>query len=208
MRFFFLLPTGDSSMISHTLVRACCAVALLAWPLAAPAQTVEPNLDPESGEYTIGLYADRQGSTELKIGEDVTSFEVFIGIDGDPERNFSGMALRLELPDFLENASAILWRPVEGLHEKELIWGNGGQVVFTACDAQTGDAPLMIGRFEVEVDPRFREATLQPQPHRQYGLSVQLCEQQGKWPKRLAEAVSMRVVRTTSFWDRVKSWFD
>lgn len=172
------------------------------------AQTIEPpSPDPSVGDYAIGFYADRSGTTEIRLDDETETFDVFIGLTGDPVQNFSAATFKLELPDFLELAGPILWRPIEGLHEKEEFLGNGGQVVFPICDAQSDDAPLVLGRFEVAVDPRFREADLAPLPHRQYGLGVQLCQQQGVWPKRDAEAIALHVVRPTSFWDRVTSWF-
>ena len=51
------------------------------------------------GHYTIGFYADEQGSSnELKIPKDATDFEVWIGVTGDSTRTFSGLAMSLDLP--------------------------------------------------------------------------------------------------------------
>ena len=191
------------------LVLLALLIASVLFPGRVRAQTIDgPSLDPSVGDYTVGLYADRAGSTELLLEKDDTTFDVFIGLTGDPVRNFSASAFKLELPDFLEPAGPILWQPIEGLKEREEFFGRGGQVVFSVCDVQPDDGPLILGRLPVAADPRFREATLEPLPHRQYGLSVQLCQQQGVWPKRDAEPVALHVKRHVSFWDRVTSWFD
>lgn len=173
------------------------------------AQTIDPMGDPDEGDYRIGLYANADGTgDEIRIGKDTETFTAYLGLSGDPVRVFSGAVFRLPLPDYLEPAGPVRWTPIPGLKEKEQIFEDGGQTLFLDCAAQEGDAPLILGRVDIRVDPRFREATLTPEPHLQFGMGVQLCEMNGAWPKRNAEAVGVRVVRTVSFWDRLTSIFD
>lgn len=188
-------------------------IASVLLPAHAWTQTAGPALeegDPDDGDYTIGYYADRAGSTQdIRLSKEDDRFELFIGLDGSPRRNFASAAFKIELPDFLEPGSAIYWNPIEGLKESELFFERGGQVVFAGCDEPDGDGPLILGRFVVEVDPRFREADLEPAAHDQHGLVMKLCQtNDGVYPERRADPLGLHVVRATSLWDRITGWFD
>ncbi|HKK71274.1 MAG TPA: hypothetical protein VKA86_08650 [Candidatus Krumholzibacteria bacterium] len=178
-------------------------------PVRAAAQNLGSDPDPDVGDYTIGLYADPEGSSRaIRLDDDDDTFTCYLGIRGDPAIEFSGMVLRIEMADFLEPAGPVVWKPLEGLQEKEIIFGEGAEILFLGCDRQPPDAPLILGHFEVAVDPRFREGTVEPLPHERYGLGVQLCNEGDVWPKRNADALPLRVERSVSFWDRVSNWFD
>jgi hypothetical protein len=192
----------------HLFVALVFAIVVLGGPHSA-AQTIGADPDPDVGEYTIGLYGDPEGTTrEVRLDADAERFTCYLGIRGEPAIDFSGMVLRIEMPDFLEPAGPVTWKPLEGLQEKEVLFEHGAEILFLGCDRQPPDRPLILGRFEVEVDPRFREGVIEPLPHERYGLGVQLCNEGDVWPKRNADPLPLRVERSVSFWDRVSSWFD
>ena len=192
------------------LVLSALLVASMLGPVRANAQTVEDLTDLDAGDYTVGLYADPDGtSREVALDSDADSFTAYIGLTGDPMKVFSGVAFRIELPDFLEPAGPIRWTPIQGLTEKERVLGEiGGQVVFTNCALQSGPKPFVLGRLELRVDPRFRTGTVAVLPHARHGLQVQLCGPNETWPKRNADPRALEVTRRTSLWDRITAWFD
>jgi len=183
--------------------------ASMLFPRGLRAQELPPN-DPEEGNFTVGFYADAEGSVSaIELGKDDTSFDLYIGLTGDVAQVFASAVFRIELPDYLEAGSAIFWQPIEGLKETERFFDDGGQVVFASCAAQpTPDAPLILGRFTVDVDPRFREAELKPEEHRSHGVGVKVCRPDKTYGPKTAEGVGVTVTRTTSFWDKVTAWFE
>lgn len=162
------------------------------------------------GHYTVGLYADRQGSsTELQISRDATEFEAWIGVSGDSTRVFSAVAMRLELPYGVELAGAIRWVPRSGLKEQGNLVDPGITVDFPhECAQQKGLAPVILGRVPLRILPGLNEATITPARHLRYGLSVELCSDERAWPKPYADPVPLEVRRKLSLWDRITGWFD
>ena len=162
------------------------------------------------GNYTIGFYSDFSASSRsiaLEKGQD--EFEAFIGITGDSTRVFSGVVFRLDLPPGVTMTGPAVWRPIAGLKQMEPMEGRGTQVTFNQeCVPQEGDAPVVIGRIPLRMDPDVQQAVIEPLDHVNFGLSVELCQPDRSWPKPFAEGLALTVERKRSFWDRVTSWFD
>lgn len=162
------------------------------------------------GHYTIGFYADESGSkNELKIPRDATEFEVWIGVTGDSTRTFSGLAMSLDLPYGVEINGPIIWKPRERLKTSGDVLDPGLTLMMNFdCAIQKGLSPVMLGRMSMSIQPGINEVVVAPSPHRQFGLSVELCFDDLAWPKPYAEAVPLKVKRDLSLWDRITGLFD
>lgn len=162
------------------------------------------------GNYTIGLYADREGTSRvltLPKGED--RFEAFIGITGDSTRVFSGLAFRVILPFGVTLDGPIVWQPLPGLKQYDAVEVKGTLVNFPeACVQSEGDIPVMVGRIPFRLAHEVERVTLEPVAHIEFGLSVELCLPDSSYPKPFAQGLDITVERSLSFWDRITSWFD
>lgn len=162
------------------------------------------------GNYTIGLYADLEGSSRtltLPKGED--RFEAFIGITGDSTRVFSGLAFRVILPFGVTLDGPIVWRPLPGLKQYDAVEVKGTLVNFPeACVRSRSNMPVMVGRIPFRLAPEIKRVTLEPVAHIEFGLSVELCLPDSSYPKPFAQGRGITVERSLSFWDRITSWFD
>lgn len=191
---------------------AALLLVALALPASALAQEREAYYDRNDipGSYTLGFYASPDGeSRELELGADQEEFELWFGITGDSTRSFSGIVFGLDLPPGVRMAGPIRWETVPGLKESGVIGENGVQVEFNQeCQSQVGTEPLMIARLPLAADPLLEEFELAPRKHRNFGLSVELCQPELSWPKPFAEAVPVKVTRKRSLWDRVKGMVD
>ena len=162
------------------------------------------------GHYTLGFYADERGSsTELELPKGEDTFEAWLGITGDSTRVFSSLVMRLDLPYGVELDGPVKWTPRSGLKESGDLLGDGMTVEFQFdCAQQKSPAPVMLGRVPFRMQPGVNEAVLTPAPHKQFGLSVEICSDDDAWPKPYADPVSLSVRRSRSFWDRLTGWFD
>ena len=59
----------------------------------------------------------------------------------------------------------------------------------------------------LRVSPEVGDFVVEPLAHRDYGLSVELCQDELGWPKPFADPISLDVRRKKSFWSRVRGWF-
>jgi hypothetical protein len=161
------------------------------------------------GSYTIGLYADFEGSSRRLIlpkGKD--RFEAFIGITGDSTRVFSGLAFRVALPDGVTLDGPIVWRPLPGLKQYDAVEQRGTRVNFhESCVQSEGDMPVMIGRIPFRLGPDVKRAKIEPAANIEFGLRVELCLPDS-YPKPSAQGLDITVERSLSLWDRITSWFD
>ena len=162
------------------------------------------------GDYTIGFYADEQGSgKDLKIPKEATEFEVWIGVTGDSTRTFSGLAMSIDLPYGVELNGPIIWKPRDRLKTSGDVVDPGLTLMMNFdCAIQKGIEPVILGRVSMSIQPGVNEVVIAPAPHRQFGLSVELCFDERAWPKPYAEAVSLKVKRDLSLWDRITGLFD
>jgi len=162
------------------------------------------------GHYTVGFYADERGSSsglELPDGQD--RFEAWLGITGDSTRVFSGLVMRLDLPYGVKLDGPIAWIPRTKLKETGSLLGDGMTLEFQYdCAQLKSAAPVMLGRVRFRMQPGVNEAMLTPAPHKEFGLSVELCSDDDGWPKPYADPVSLSVRRSRSFWDRLTGWFN
>lgn len=203
----------------HSLNLIFLVLILMAGTGTAGAQLLEP--EPEAaqgsydrhdvpGHYTVGFYADKNGSSsELELPDGVDTFDAWVGITGDSTRVFSSTVMRMELPYGVEIAGPIVWVPRSGLKESGELLGLGMMVEFQYdCAQQKSPAPVMLGRLPLRMQPGVNDATLTPLPHTRFGLSVELCSDPDAWPKPYADPVSLTVRRQRSFWDRLTGWFN
>lgn len=199
------------------------AFLLLAVAIPATGQLLEGPEDPKKkdtaayydrnavpGHYTIGFYSDETGSSkDLKIPKDATEFEVWIGVTGDSTRTFSGLAMSVELPYGVEPKGPIIWKPRERLKTQGELLDPGVTLSMTSdCAIQKGIGPVMLGRMVLSIQPGINDAVVAPAAHKQFGLSVELCYDERAWPKPYADAVSLKVKRDLSLWDRITGMFD
>lgn len=199
------------------------ALLLLAVALPATGQLLEEPAEPEKksgpayydrnaipGHYTIGFYSDETGSGgDLKIPKDATEFEVWIGVTGDSTRTFSGLAMSIELPYGIDLNGPIIWKPRDRLKTSGDLRSPGLTLMMNFdCAIQKGLGPVMLGRMSFSIQPGVNEVVLAPAPHRDFGLSVELCYDERAWPKPYAEAVPLKVKRDLSLWDRITGLFD
>lgn len=185
------------------------AAACIASPTRASTQTEEERRA-VPGNYTVGFYAGLETTTReivLPRGED--RFEVYIAVTGDSTRVFSGLVFRVELPRGLTMDGPIAWRPLPGLRQYDAVEEVGARVSFAeSCVQMIGDLPVVVGRMAFRLAPEVKQLELDPLAHRQFGLSVELCQPERGFPKPYATGLGIRVVREQSLWDRVRSWFD
>ena len=191
---------------------------VLAIAIPATSQLLEPeptapvveNRREIPGTYTLGFYADEEGSsTTLKIPKDATEFDAWLGITGDSTRVFSGLAMAIELPYGVELGGPVVWTPRAELKTKGVFLDPGITVEFQHdCARQTGSAPVILGRVPLRILRGVNEAVITPKRHRMFGLSVELCYDDRAWPKPYAEPVVLTVKRKITLWDRITGLFD
>jgi hypothetical protein len=159
------------------------------------------------GHYTIGLYADAQGTTRsLELQADQSEFDAFVGVTGDSARTFSACAFTLRLPEGVTLEGAIHWRNIPGLQH----WGNpaleGVRVEYAdSCQAQRGTAPVILGRVPMKAQPTFRGGHIEVAGHKRFGCAVELCVP--GYPKPLADGLALTVERKRSLWRRLRDLF-
>lgn len=160
------------------------------------------------GSYTVGLYADRAGtSREFTLEEGEDRVEAWIGLTGDSTQVFSAVVFRLEIPEGVELAGPVRWLPIPGLQQWESAVGLGMQVEFNyECQPMVDGAPAMLGRVHFQVDEEFERGEVQVGSHNEHGLSVELCDQD-LWPKPYAEGLPLTIERKKSFWAKLQSLF-
>jgi len=160
------------------------------------------------GNYTIGLYARDQGFSGLvELTQDQEQFEGFIGITGDSIRTFSGITLRLGLPEGIELDGAVRWRSINRLTETGMILEEGAMILFEKdCQEQTDMQPLFLGRVRFKATPAFREGEIVVEGHRRYHLGVELCTPGQRKP--IATPRNLMVARKLGFWTRLKEMFN
>lgn len=186
------------------------AVLLIALTSAAQQKRTFHDRDAVAGNYTVGLYADANGTqSKLVLESDQIEFEAWIGLTGDSTRVFSGTAFGLDLPREVQIDGAIRWNTMPGLSQWGVVTAQGVQAEFAqSCARQTTRLPAMLGRIRFSVEEDFLQGTLVVRPHVKHGLSVELCYLDGDWwPKPFAEPVSLEVERKQGFWDRLRNLF-
>ena len=83
------------------------------------------------GHYTLGFYANEQGSSsEIELPKGQDTFEAWVGITGDSTRVFSSLVMRLELPYGVELDGPITWIPRTKLKETGNLLGDGTTLGF------------------------------------------------------------------------------
>jgi hypothetical protein len=200
---------------SHRSLRTFVSVALAAIVVALclAAAFAQPGgyykRDEIPGHYSVGIYADKFGkSRELEIPNGEQVFDCFIGITGDSTKVFSALVLRLEFPLGATLDKPITWAPVPGLKQTDSLLGNGAKVEFNKeCIVQNGTAPAIVGRMRVRMAADLDELEIHPLAHREFGLSLELCDDARVWPKPFAEALPLKITRKRGFLQRVHSLF-
>ena len=210
--FPFRSPLGPARPASRSFA-ALWRVGVLVLALCMPAGPSVGSTDERSavpGNYAIGFYADFEAtSREIVLPKGEDRFELFIGLQGDSTRVFSGLVFRVELPFGLELDGPITWRPLPGLRQSGAVEVGGAEVNFhETCVETEGDRPVIVGRMAMRMSPELKQVSLDPLRHRAFGLSVELCQPEKGFPKPYATGLGIVVKREQSFWDRITSWFD
>lgn len=191
--------------------RTLLALVLLVMGAAtALAQSTYYDRNEVPGHYTLGLYADEKATVrELEIGATDEYFDCYVGVTGDSTKVFSSVVFRLELPDGVHLREPVKWASIPDLSTQGQILGAGVETAFNnPCQGMRGPFPVQVGRIRLHVDPSFREATIVPLGHKQYGLSVELCQPDNAWPKPYATGLELTVRRKLGFFDRLRALFD
>ncbi len=189
-------------------IAALAAVASVPIPgLAQQGKLYDRNEVP--GAYTLGLYANESlTSHEITFDKDVELIEAFIAIAGDSTRVFSGAAFGLDMPFGVELDGAIRWRNIPGLKQMGSPTEKGMELQFwQECQEMTGTTPVALGRVRMRVSPTFEKGEVTVRGHKDWGLSVELCDPEASWPKPYATGLSVTLERKTSLWSKITSMF-
>lgn len=205
-------PTGRGSGARWWSLAPLVLLGLVILSMLAPAELfAQGYYDRRAvpGNYTIGFYADFEATTrELTLAKDEDRFEAYIGITGDSTRVFSGLVFRVELPEGVTLDGPIAWRPLAGLKQYDAVEVKGTHVNFPeSCVQSTGDQPVIVGRIAFRLGPKVKRVVIEPLAHKEFGLSVELCQIERSYPKPYATGRAITVTRPLTLWDRIANWF-
>jgi len=191
-----------------TLTTLCIATLLAIVVTTTVAQQNYYDRKQIPGSYTVGLYADRAGTSRVfKLEEGQDAVEAWIGLSGDSTQTFSAVVFRIELPDGVELGGPVRWLPIPGLQQWKSAVGLGVQVEFNyECQEQINGAPAMLGRVHFKVAEDFDRGDVVVGPHNEHGLSVELCDH-ALWPKPYAQGLPLTIERKRSFWSKLQKLF-